>query len=1046
MHIYFIMRRKLFFLGLFMLCCTITFGQHTQLYSNVDATYADGLTAYYEGKYAASYAKLTSYINAGQGNYLADATFYQIANAFELRQKSAAKQLQNYLSTYPYTTYASEVHFMLGVLQVERNKQKKAIKEFALVKEKELFRNHEAAYFFYYGYAYLTQEAEGKEEMSNVKRASSYFTKLKKLNSQYDLQARYYYAYCQYKLQKYGRALPDFLALEKTAQYEHIVPYYIIQIYYDQGQYDEVAARADFLLTHASNNTNNAEIHRLMGEIAFQNGDYKKAKTHLTSYVNIRKASVPEEGTKSKRKKKEEPELVREDLYLLGMTCFYTEDWKNAVRYLNMAAKGSNDEMAVNSFYHAAQANIHLGNYEKAKMAYNSTIRHAKEPLREEAMYNCALASYQSATAFGESVIAFTDFLKEYPKSKYCEQIYEIMCDAFVGSKNYKAALDALNHVENPTPKMQETKQFLRYQIGTDAFAQSKWQEASNYFKDVIENSKATSKHKTDSYFWRAECAYRMNKFTEAAEDWKRFLAQKNAKESEQYNLANYSLGYAFFSQSKYDEARKYFESGFKHLDTERLADAKNRIGDCYFSARKYKEAEKAYAEVIQMNKIGVDYALFQRAYALGLLKKYDTKITLLNSLVKRFPKSNYADDALYEIARAYIQKEDEKAAIETYDRLLKHYPNSSLKRKSALEKAMLYYNMHDYEKTIASYKNIIKNYPGSEEAYAALDGLEAIYVELDRVDEYLAYTKSLGKLNMTINNQEDSLTYAAAERQYLLANYPSAVAGLGKYISQYCDGGRYCLTARYYFANSHYQLAHVAEAMAAYEDLFEIAGNPYMEEACMRIAELAYDTKDYVKALPYFEALQHIASQQETINAARLGVLRCSYLIGNNDNTIRIAQLIIEDPASSADMIMEAHYNAGKAHMTLHQYADAIPHLLPVAEDVRTIQGAEAKHLISEAYFALKNLDESESTILSFASMNTPHPFWLAKSFLLLSDIYVERGDDFQAKQYLLSLQSNYKAQDEIQDLITKLLDAITARENPVKQTENEDNDEEDL
>ncbi len=1028
-----------------MLCCLSIFGQYTKVYTNVDAAYADGITLYQEGKYAASHRALSTYLAAGNGHYLDEAAFYQTANAFALRQKKAAKQLRAYLNTYPYTTYASEVHCMLGILHVENGQYKKAIKEFDTVKQKELFRDHEADYLFHYGYAYLNQEIGEKKTLSNIKKASRYFAELKKLKNSYTLQARYYYAYCQYRLQKYGQALPDFLALEKTAQYQHIVPYYIIQIYYDQGQYDEVAARADFLLERARDNANTAEIHRLMGEIAFREGDYKKAKSHLTSYVNMRKESLAKENKKNKRKKKEVPELVREDIYLLGMTCFYTQDWENAIHYLTMAAKGS-DEIAVNSFYHAAQAYIHLGNYEKAKLAYNTTIRYAKEPLREEAMYNCALASYQSATAFGESVIAFTDFLKEYPNSKYCEHIYEIMCDAFVGSKNYKAALDALNHVDKPTSKMQETKQFLRYQIGTDAFAQNKWQEASNYFTDVIDNTKGISPYKTDSYFWRAECAYRMNKYDNAAEDWKHFLEQANAKKSEQYNLANYSLGYAFFAQNKYDDARKHFEAGIKHLDTERLADAKNRIGDCYFSARKYKEAEKAYNEVVLMKKVGIDYALFQRAYALGLLKKYDDKITLLNKLVKETPKSNYADDALYEIARAYIQKEDELAAIEYYDKLLDKYPNSSLKRKSELEKAMLYYNLHDYEKTIAGYKYIIKTYPGTEEAYAALDGLEAIFVELDRVDEYLAYTKSLGKLNMTINNQEDSLTYVAAERQYLLANYPSAVAGLGKYISQYCDGGRYCITARYYFANSHYQLGHTAEAMAAYEDLFEISGNPYMEESCMRIAELAYDAKDYVKALPYFETLQNIASQQETINAARLGVLRCCYLIGNNESTLRIAQLIIEDPASTTDVVIEAHYNAGKAHLTLHQYTEAIRHLEPVAKDVRTIQGAEAKYLISEAYFALEKLDESEATIISFASMNTPHPFWLAKSFLLLSDIYVERGDDFQAKQYLLSLQSNYKVQDEIQDLITQRLEAIAARENPVKQIETEDNDEEDL
>jgi len=54
-----------------------------------------------------------------------------------------------------------------------------------------------------------------------------------------------------------------------------------------------------------------------------------------------------------------------------------------------------------------------------------------------------------------------------------------------------------------------------------------------------------------------------------------------------------------------------------------------------------------------------------------------------------------------------------------------------------------------------------------------------------------------------------------------------------------------------------------------------------------------------------------------------------------------------------------------------------------------------------------------------------------MAKSFLLLSDIYVKKGDDFQAKQYLLSLHDNYHANDEIQSLIQQQLKAIDERQN---------------
>jgi flagellar basal body P-ring protein FlgI len=53
-----------------------------------------------------------------------------------------------------------------------------------------------------------------------------------------------------------------------------------------------------------------------------------------------------------------------------------------------------------------------------------------------------------------------------------------------------------------------------------------------------------------------------------------------------------------------------------------------------------------------------------------------------------------------------------------------------------------------------------------------------------------------------------------------------------------------------------------------------------------------------------------------------------------------------------------------------------------------------------------------------------------LARSFVLLADIYIKQNNDFQAKQYLLSLQKNYTTADEIQGMITERLNGIATRE----------------
>jgi hypothetical protein len=87
---------------------------------------------------------------------------------------------------------------------------------------------------------------------------------------------------------------------------------------------------------------------------------------------------------------------------------------------------------------------------------------------------------------------------------------------------------------------------------------------------------------------------------------------------------------------------------------------------------------------------------------------------------------------------------------------------------------------------------------------------------------------------------------------------------------------------------------------------------------------------------------------------------------------------------------------------------------------------GAEAKYQLANAYFQLGSIELAEEEIMSFTQMQTAQQYWLAKSLILLSDINVQRNDIFQAKQYLLALQSNYQQQDDIPSIILDKLQEI--------------------
>ena len=997
-------------ISLFFVCVR---AQESMIYTSHDALFNKGKELYNQRKYAASFRSFEDFqrivenIQAGQ---LQETEYYLAANAFELKHANAENRLKEYLQKHPYTPFYDQVNRMLGMIQYDKRKYPDALNYFGKVKEKRLEKRERIDFLFHKGYAFV--------ETKNYRSALGVFRELKGMDTRYNLSATYYYAYSQYALGNYKEALPDFLSMENHPAYNKIVPYYIIQIYYAQKEFDKLMVRGNELLKANPDNKNNAEIYRIMGEIAYQKKDYASAITYLKNYERMF------------------PQVLRNDMYLLGLSYYQTKDYANAVTYLSKATT-LQDEMTENAYLHLGNAYVKLNDKTNARLAYESALRTKfNSSVREESLFNYALTTYETTTAFGESIGAFEQFLSEFPNSKYVSQAHDYLASVFMTTKNYEAAYQSILKIKNPNARLVETKQYLLYQLGTEAFAQNNFPKSIEYFTLSLQSS-STGKYSAESLFWRSESYFRINELDKSISDLKAFNTNLNARTSVNRKNANYSLGYAYFAQKNYSEALNWF---LKYIEMETntnattYADALNRIGDCYFTVRNFARAESFYGRAASASPNTGDYALFQSAYVSGLQKNYSTKISRLENLITTYPKSEYVDDALYEIGRAYIMLENDARAIATYQRLLDVQPNSAMARKAALEIGMIHVNGGKNEAAITAYKQVIAKYPGSEEANIALESLENIYIEMNDVTSYVAYAKTLGR---TVGNvaasREDSISYIAAERQYMNGVYAQAIAGFSNYLNKFCPGGRYCTNAQFYLADSYYRTNDKDKALTAYQALLRLGGSQFSEEAAMRSAEITYDKKNYTASLQYFKQLQSLAQTAENRNIARLGVLRCSYFLNDHQTTISVANEIFADPRSTDELKSEARYNRAKAYLAVNQQNQAIADLKLLAEDTRLLVGAEAKYLLAEMYYLQQKTDEAEKEVLDFAKKNTPHQYWLARGFILLSDIYIGRGNDFQAKQYLLSLQRNYKTQDEIQGMINERLSAITQRENNV-------------
>jgi len=984
--------------------------QHTLIFTNHDVLFDQGKELFSEQKYAASsrsfeeYLKKTEPTQAGQ---IQEAKYYLAANAFELRQDNGLAQLKNLLEQYPSIPFRDETNAMIGILIFEKKDYVLAMTYFNQVEANHLGERERVNFMFNKGYACI--------ETKDFKQALSIFKELKEMDTRYKLSATYYYAYTQYNLGNYKEALPEFLKLEDNPAYKNIVPYYIVQIYYAQKDYDKLSERTETILKNNPDNKNNAEIYRIAGEMAYRKKDYAQAITYLRNYEKLF------------------PQVLRNDMYLLGMSYFETKDYMNAVLYLSKSTT-EKDEMTENAYLHLGNSYVKLNDLTNARLAYEASLRtNFNKTVREEALFNYALTSYETTSAFGESVSAFEQYLTEFPDSKYTDKAYDYLVSVYMTSKNYDAAYQSILKIKSPNAKLTETKQYLLYQIGTEAFALNNMAKAIEYFSLSLQSS-STGKYSAECLYWRAESYYRSNRSEQAISDLKAYFNNSYLRLSVNRITADYTMAYAFFSLKNYSESLTWF---LKYVDAEQnenattYSDALNRIGDCYFNARSFAKAQAYYSKAAKVSPNTADYAMFQAGYVAGLQKDYAGKISKLENLISQYPKSEYTDDALYQEGRAYLMMENNTKAIETYQRLLDSQPSSDLARKASLEIGMIYFNIKDYDRAISSYKNVISKYPGTEESFTALESLETVYIDTNNVSSYLSYTKTLGlKISNSTAIREDSISYIASEKQYVNANYPQAISGMQSYLNKFCPGGRYCTMAQYYLADSYFRTGDKVNALKAYQALLNIKGNQYTEEATIRSAEIAYDQKDYASALNYFKQLQTIGQTTENKNIGRLGVLRCSNFLNDYQTTISIVNEIMSDPLSNTDLKSEALYNRAKAYLALHKDDEAVSDLKVLSAETRTANGAESNYLLANLYFEQNKMTESEAVVMAFAKKNTPHQFWLARSFVLLSDVYIKQNNDFQAKQYLISLQKNYTVADEIQTMITDRLNAISLRE----------------
>jgi tetratricopeptide (TPR) repeat protein len=1003
---------------LLLLLCKFGFAQKTSIYVDVDREFKTGVELFDKKKFGSALKSFQNTIETNKNPkslIRIDAEYYAAACAIELFNKDGEWRMKKFIEMHPESNKVKWGYFYLGKSNYRKKKYPEALDYFERVDIYELTKEDLWELRFKRGYSYV--------ETKNPEKAKNDFYEIKDIDNKYAKPANYYYSHISYTEKNYVTALEGFQRLQGDETFGSVVPYYIAQIYFLQGKYDEVIKVAPALLNDSTHAQKKGEINRIIGQSYYYKQQYAEAIPYLM----------------------QGPVNSPQDNYQLGFAFyskqppntkivdFYKNKYEQAIPYFEKAAI-NNDSLAQNAYYYMADSYLKLNDKTKARSAYYSayTLTFDKQ-IREESLFNYAKLCYETGfSPYNDAVKYFQQYITEYPQSPNKAEAYQYLVNCFHTTKNYEGAMRIIEKINSESPELKQVYQQLAYFRAINFYNNNLPDSAKKYFNLVfrLNNDPVIT---AQSKYWLGEISYSGKAYNNAIEAWETFQLMPGSFNTKEYDLANYNIGYAYFMSKNYTEAgisfRKYLLT--KNLnDAVKAADANVRTADCYFMTKTFNSAADYYETAIALNKVDVDYSIYQKALCNGLLKNYKEKINDLALLQKQFPSSPYIVSSVFETAESYKLSNDVENAITYYNKIINEYPTSSYVTRATKTVGFLYYNQNKYDKAFTYLDKIVKQNPKSDEAKDAIETIKKIFKEQSKPDELEAYMNSIGT-SISVSELDESYWDKASALYYDNKDCDAAIPEMQKYIGKFPDG-KYITEANFCFAECSYSKNDLVSALAGYRYVLSKPRNIHTEIALVKASYLLYKDKKYDEALPLYQRLQDAAESAQNKLTAKLGSMRCSFYTKNYEVCINECNKVLNSNEKlSQQQLTETHQMKAKSLYETNRRDECIADLNYLTKNSKSDAGSEAYYYLALIHFEKKELKETEKTVNSLINYPYTNNDWNTKAMILMSDVYAEKKDFVNAEAVLRSVIENADKQEYI-DMANQKLKELQDKQKP--------------
>lgn len=974
------------------------FGQQTA-WQELNKAYKSGLELFERGKFSSA-AKQFDKVEElrTKSNLQLDETeeltlikenvrFYQAICALELGESDAESRFLKYIRDYPTSANAKAAFFQIGRSYYQKKDYVKAIEWFSKIDGRNFAGAENKEYRFKLGYSqFMTQD---------YRAAKPLFEQLKDENSPYQEASIYYYAYLCYLDAEYKTALNEFERLNGSKTFESTYPYYITALYFLDKRYDDVLSYALPILEKTKQEYE-TEMIRIIAATYFIKGDLAKSKQYYDKFQQQDQGKTQN----------------NQDSYQIGYIAYKLGDYKKAIAEFEKMDEP--DAYYQSAMIALGDAYIKTGNKQGARNAFFKASKLDFDPkLQEEGLFNYAKLSYE--LEFHQVALdAIQEYLGTYKSTNPSrrEEAKTLHAEVLLSTKNYRLAVDVLESFPLTTKEAKAAYQKVTYYRGLEYYNERAFENAISMFMRS-EANRYDEEIYALAIYWKAEAMYEVRKYKEAVTNFNKFLQLPAARKTEVYHYANYALAYAAFRNDNYNTAANYFErflagGGKDGIDLNTRNDAIARLADSYFATKNYGKAMSYYDRLINSNAPSQDYALFQRGIIQGLQGNYDAKLATLNSVITKYPKSNYADDVAFEIPYTYFLMGQYDKAIEGLQAMVEKYPRSSYVPRALLTIGLVQYNQDNLDAAKATFERVVSQYATTDEAKQAIRSIENIYMDRNDAAGYIRYATSTNIGNLS-QAEQDAHAFGIARNLFERGNYQAAVEAVNAYFDKFPKPINEKF-ARYIRGESYAQLGKDSEALHDFNIILNDWTSAYTEKTLISVSKLHLRNKAYNEAVQILKKLELTSEYKENYGYAIKNQLICYYNIGDDIETLNYANLLKDYEKASQEEIALAHLYAGKVYTRQNKTADAAKELNLAALKSRTETGAEARYLVAEQQLKAKQYDKAIESAFDISNTFSSYDYWVAKGFILMADAYAGKGDKFQAKATLESVIENYE------------------------------------